>query len=182
VKVHDPRFSLWWDQNPEEACSTGLANAAAALGNWHESRSGARMGAKVGFPRFKKRAKARWSCRFTTGAVQVEADRRHVTLPRLGTIRTHESTRKLRRRLADGRARVLSAAVGRESDGHWFVSFQVEVQRGRGQVRRPGTVAGVDLGIKHLAVLADSTGDVSFEPNPKHLQQAQATLSRANRT
>jgi putative transposase len=140
------------------------------------------MGAGVGFPRFKKRAKARWSCRFTTGVVRVEPDRRHVTLPRLGTIRTHESTRKLQRRLAGGRARVLSAAVGRESDGRWFVSLQVEVQRGRGQVARPGTVVGVDLGIKHLAVLADSNGDVSFEPNPQHLRRAQAALRRANRT
>jgi putative transposase len=182
VKVHDPRFSLWWDQNSKEACNTGLANAAAALKNWHESRTGSRGGARVGFPRFKKRAKARLSCRFTTGAVRVEPDRRHVTLPRLGTIRTHESTRKLQRRLADGRARVLSATVSRESDGRWFVSLQVEVQRGRGQVRRPGTVVGVDLGIKHLAVLADSTGAVHFEPNPKHLQRAQAALRRANRT
>jgi putative transposase len=49
-------------------------------------------------------------------------------------------------------------------------------------VARPGTVVGVDLGIKHFAVLADSTGDVSFEPNPKHLQRAQAALRRANRT
>jgi putative transposase len=105
-----------------------------------------------------------------------------VTLPRLGTIRTHESARKLQRRLAGGRARVLSATVGREPDGRWFVSLQVEVQRGRGQVRRPGTMVGVDLGIRHLAVLADSTGAVSFEPNPKHLQRAQAALRRANRT
>jgi transposase len=140
------------------------------------------MGAKVGFPRFKKKAKARLSCRFTTGAIRLEADRRHVTLPRLGTIRTHESTRKLQRRLAGGRARVLSATVSRESDGRWFVPLQVEVQRGRGQVARPGTVAGVDLGIRHLAVLADSTGAVSFEPHLQHLQRAQAALRRANRT
>jgi putative transposase len=152
------------------------------LKNWHESRTGSRGGARVGFPRFKKRAKARLSCRFTTGAIRVEPDRRHVTLPRLGTIRTHESTRKPRRRLADGRARVLSATVSRQSDGRWFVSLQVEVQRGRGQVARPGTVVGVDLGIRHLAVLADGTGAVSFEPNPQHLQRAQAALRRANRT
>jgi putative transposase len=182
VKVHDPRFAGWWDRNPEGACSTGLANATAALKNWHESRTGSRGGARVGFPRFKKRAKARLSCRFTTGAVRVEADRRHVTLPRLGTIRTHESTRKPRRRLAGGRARVLSAAVGRECGGRWFVSLQVEVRRGRGQVTRPGTAVGVDLGIRHLAVLADSTGEVHFEPNPKHLRRAQAALRRANRT
>src|SRR5260370_14455707 len=51
-----------------------------------------------------------------------------VTLPRLGTIRTHEPTRKLARRLENGTARVLSATVSRTA-GRWFVSFQVEVQR-----------------------------------------------------
>jgi putative transposase len=182
VKVHDPRFAGWWDQNSKESYNTGLANAAAALKNWHESRTGQRAGARMGFPRFKRKAKARLSCRFTTGAIRVEADRRHVTLPRLGTIRTHESTRKLQRRLADGRARILAATVNRESDGRWFVSLQVEVRRGRGQVTRPGAVVGVDLGFRHLAVLADSSGEVRFEPNPRHLQRVQAALRRANRT
>lgn len=182
VKAHDPRFASWWDQNSKEAYNTGLDNAAAALKNWHESRTGKRAGAKVRFPRFKKKTKARLSCRFTTGAIRLEADRRHVTLPRLGAIRTHESTRKLQRRLADGRARILSATVSRESDGRWLVSVQVEVQRGRGQVQQPDAVVGVDLGIKHLAVLADGSGEVTFEPNPRYLQQAQAALRRANRT
>jgi putative transposase len=58
----------------------------------------------------------------------------------------------------------------------------VEVQHGRGQVTSPEAVVGVDLGIRHLAVLADSNGEVRFEPNPRHLQQAQAALRRANRT
>jgi putative transposase len=182
VKVHDPRFAGWWEHNSKEAYNTGLANAAAALKNWHESRTGKRAGARVGFPRFKKKSRARLSCRFTTGAIRLEADRRHVTLPRLGTIRTHESTRKLQRRLADGRARILSATVSRGSDGRWSVAFQVEVQRGRGQAIRPEAVVGVDLGIKQLAVIADSSGAVHHEPNPRYLQGAQAALRRANRT
>jgi hypothetical protein len=53
---------------------------------------------------------------------------RHVMLPVLGTIKTHESTRKLHRRIAGGTAKVNSATVRREA-GRWFVSFTVEVQR-----------------------------------------------------
>jgi len=34
-----------------------------------------------------------------SGTIRVEPGRHHVTLPRLGTIKTHESTRKLGRRL-----------------------------------------------------------------------------------
>ena len=66
------------------------------------------------------------SVRFTTGAIRVEADRHHVTLPRLGTIRTHESTRKLARRLEAGTARILSATV-RCTGGRWQCAFQVIV-------------------------------------------------------
>ncbi|MFC1440672.1 IS607 family element RNA-guided endonuclease TnpB [Streptacidiphilus sp. N1-10] len=171
----------WWAENSKEAYSTGLANAAAAMKNWNDSRKGQRKGKRVGFPRFKKKHKAAQACRFTTGSIRVEPDRRHVTLPRLGTIRTHENTRKLERRLADGRARILSATVRRESSGRWFCSFQVEVQRTVATASRPGTCVGVDLGIKVLAVLADSDGAVRYVPNPKHLDVALAGLRRANR-
>jgi hypothetical protein len=43
--------------------------------------------------------------------VWLASDRHHVTLPRLGQIKTHESTRKLARRIEAGTARILSATV-----------------------------------------------------------------------
>ena len=43
----------WWPQNSKEAYSSGLANLAAALGNWDRSRSGRGKGPRRGFPRFK---------------------------------------------------------------------------------------------------------------------------------
>lgn len=46
-------------------------------------------------PRFKSKRKARLACRFTTGTIRVDTDGRHVTLPRLGTLRTHEPTSSL---------------------------------------------------------------------------------------
>jgi putative transposase len=103
-----------------------------------------------------------------------------VTLPRLGTIRTHENTRKLQRRLAGGSARILSATVRLER-GRWLVSFQVEVSKGPGKPKRPDAAAGVDLGVKYLAVIADSQGQVRFEPNPAHLDGALRKLRRLSR-
>lgn len=83
----------WWGENSKEAYSSGLANLAAALKNWGDSMSGKRRGRGVGFPRFKGK-RAGLSCRFTTGAFGlVEADRRHVRLPRIGVVRTHDATR-----------------------------------------------------------------------------------------
>ena len=79
-------------------------------------------GASGGFPRFRKKGRGRDSCRFTTGAIRVE-DERHVRLPRVGRLRTHERTCSLLRALSRG-GRILSATISREAD-RWFVSFSV---------------------------------------------------------
>jgi putative transposase len=166
----------WWAQCSKEAFNTGLDGLARALRNFGESKSGKRKGRKSGFPRFKSRRRAIPSVRFTTGVIRVEADRKHVTLPRVGRIKTHESTRKLARRLEAGTARVLSATVRREG-GRWFCAFTVQVQRQAGSPALPDAVVGVDLGVTTLAVLSDR----QCVPNPRHLGTALRTLRRASR-
>jgi putative transposase len=83
----------WWTENSKEAYSSGLDGLARALKHWSDSRSGRSKGHRVGFPRFKKKGRSRDTCRFTTGAIKVLADRKHVQLPRIGVLKTHESTR-----------------------------------------------------------------------------------------
>lgn len=170
----------WWGQCSEEAYNAGLANAATTLKNWNGSRQGHRTGRKVGFARFKSKRTATPSCRFTTGTIRVEEDRRHVSLPRLGTIRTHENTGKLQRRLAHGTARILSATVSHRR-GRWQVAFQGEVEKSARNAARPDAVVGLDLGIKTLAVTADSDGGVGRIANPRHLDATQKSIRRANR-
>ncbi|SDY18016.1 putative transposase [Amycolatopsis xylanica] len=166
----------WWRENSKEAYASGLANLATALTNWKDSQTSRRKGAGVRFPQFKGK-RAVLSCRFTTGAFGlVDRDRRHVKLPRIGVVRTHESTRKLARQVAQGNARIRSATITFRA-GRWFCSFSVEIARTDPLPARPDTVVGVDLGIKSLAVL--STGErVS---NPKHLEIAQRELRRLQR-
>ncbi|WP_406045376.1 IS607 family element RNA-guided endonuclease TnpB [Micromonospora sp. NBC_00898] len=180
VKCTDSRFADWWEENSKEAYNTGLANAAAAFDHYAKSKRGQRKGGRMGMPRRKSKHKARLACRFTTGTIRVEPDRRHVTLPRLGTIRTHESIRKLERRIAAGSARILSATV-RFERGRWFVSFQVEVERAERTPARPDVAVGVDLGVKCLAVLADSQGEIRHVPNPAHYDTALKALKRLSR-
>ncbi|MGW9027701.1 IS607 family element RNA-guided endonuclease TnpB [Streptomyces sp. NPDC055722] len=180
AKTTDLRFANWWEENSKEAYSTGLANAAASFDNYAKSKQGKRRGKKVQMPRFKSKRKARLACRFTTGTIRVEGDGRHVTLPRLGTIRTHEPTHKLLTRVQAGTARILSATV-RHERGRWFVAFQVEVKREIQRVARPDAAAGVDLGVKTLAVMADSHGEIRTVPNPRHLDAALKRLRRASR-
>jgi putative transposase len=161
-----------------------LDGMASALRNFCDSKTGKRAGHKAGFPRFKARRRTTPSVRFTTGVIRVETDRKHVTLPRIGTIKTHESTRKLTRRIEQGSARILTATMRREA-GRWFCSFTCEVQYAERTPTRPDMVVGVDLGITHLAVLSSPIPGVSdkdgFVPNPRHLGRAQRDLRRASR-
>jgi putative transposase len=166
----------WWAENSKEAYSSGLDALARALRNWLDSKHGKRNGPPVGFPKFKGKRHARMACRFTTGVIRVELDRHHVSLPRLGQIKTHESTRKLARRLEAGSARILAATISMTADC-WYVSFTVEVQRHRAQGTHADGVVGVDLGVRHLAVL--STGRMITNPRP--LDQVHRRLRRLNR-
>jgi putative transposase len=167
----------WWSECSKEAFNTGLDQLARALKNWSSSRAGVRAGRPIGFPRFKSRRNAVPSVRFTTGAIRLEADRRHVRLPRLGVIKTHESTLKLERKLTSGNARIL-AATCRFEQGRWFVAFTVEATPGPRSPRRPAAVIGVDLGVTHLAVCSDGT----MVENPRCYEAARRRLARASRT
>lgn len=171
----------WWGENSKEAYNTGLDALARGLEAWSKSRRGERAGAKVGFPRFKSK-RSRPSVRFTTGTIRVEPDRHHVVLPRLGSLKTHESTRKLARRIEAGTARILSATLAGDAAGRWHVSFQALLQRA---VQAPGhvgagvRVVGVDVGVKadSLLVVATPEGqEISRVGAPKSLTAAQARL------
>jgi transposase len=171
----------WWPENSKEAYNSGLDGLARALKHWSDSKHGKRRGPRARFPRFKTKHRSRFTCRFTTGPIRVEPDRHHVTLPRIPQIRTHESTRKLARRLEYGTARILAATISRTAD-RWYVSFTVEVHRAdpptSSVAQRRASTVGVDVGIRHLAVL--STGEPPIA-NPRPLAEAQRRLRRLNR-
>ena len=71
----------WWPSCSKEAYASGIADLTIALQNWSASTHCHRGGRKVGFPRFKARHRDRGRVRFSTGAMRLEADRRHLTLP-----------------------------------------------------------------------------------------------------
>lgn len=164
----------WWRENSKEAYSAGLDGLARALKNYFESRIGKRVGPRIGFPQFRKKAR-RQSVRFTTGAIRIN-DRTHIVLPRLGRIRTHEPTTALAERIHAGTARILSATLSSDGD-RLYVSFTCEVERGERQPSHPTSIVGVDAGIRHLAVL--STGEMVANPRP--LRKAHLKIVRLSR-
>jgi putative transposase len=165
----------WWADNSKETYSSGLDSLARALRNWADSRHGCRKGRRVGFPRFKQRGR-RDACRFTTGAIRVLPDRKHIQLPRIGVIKTHESTRKLARHLERGTGRILAATITRVAD-RWYVAFTCELIRLLPASNGHTSTVGVDVGVRQLAVL--STGERIANPRP--LQRAQRKRRRLQR-
>jgi putative transposase len=163
----------WWSENSKEAYNSGLDALARALEGFFKAKSGERAGT-MGFPRFKKKW-AKKSCRFTTGALKV-VDNHHIQLPRLGVIRTKESTDKLLSKVMAGSARILSATISQEA-GRWYVSFTTEVERDDRPALHPGSLVGVDLGIAHLATLSNGT----VVENPKALSRYQRRMQRLSR-
>ncbi|MHB1525411.1 MAG: IS607 family element RNA-guided endonuclease TnpB [Candidatus Dormibacteria bacterium] len=166
----------WWAENSKEAYATGIADLAVALKNWSDSKKGKRKGGKVGFPKFRCRHKDQARVRFTTGVIRVEPNRRMVTLPVVGTLRSKENTRRLECRLGKGSARILNATLSQRW-GRLFVSFGCIVEN-HPHATPTKERAGVDLGMRVLATIADTDGNIIEVPNSAPLR---ATLTKRRR-
>ncbi|SKQ82247.1 IS607 family element RNA-guided endonuclease TnpB [Mycobacteroides abscessus] len=173
---------VWWPECSKEAYADGIGGAVEAYWNWQQSRAGKRAGKRVGFPRFKKKGRDADRVSFTTGAMRVEPDRRHLTLPVIGTVRTHENTRRIQRLISKGRARVLAISVCRNGT-RLDASVRVLVQRPQQtRVARPESRVGVDVGVRRLATIADADGNVIERvPNPRPLHEALKALRHISR-
>jgi putative transposase len=126
-KKTDPALA-WWAQNSKCAYQEAFRNLHRALSDFVTSRKGQRKGRRLGFPKFKKRGKCRDSFRITGDRASCSGTT--VQLTRIGTIRTHGSTRKLARRLEAG----LSAIRGL----FMIRMFTVPLAHASGHNTRPG--------------------------------------------
>ncbi len=172
---------VWWPEVSKEAFSDGVKGAVDGYWRWQKSRSGKLAGKRIGFPRFKKKGRDQDRCTFSTGAMRVEPDRRHLTVPVIGTVRTQENTRRIERLIAKGRAKVLSITLRRRGD-RIMASVRVAVLRSiQPGVVDPADVVGVDVGVRRLATVATRDGVLDRVANPRALQCSLAELRRLNR-
>ena len=178
----------WWAVNSKEAYSAGLADLTQALSNWSASRNGKRQGRRVGFPRFQSARRDPGRVRFTTGTMRVEDDRRTITVPVIGALRSKENTRRVQRHLAAGRAQILNMTLSQRW-GRLFISVGYALRTPDTSVRtptRPTVRAGVDLGVRTLATVAtrdSATGTqtlLAYE-NPAPLKATLAARRKAGR-
>lgn len=171
----------WWRTVSTYAFQSAWDDVDRAWTNWLDSLSGKRAGRRVGPPRFKKKGRSRDSFRLHHDAKRptIRPDGyRRLVMPRLGSIRLHDSAKRLCRAIARG-AVVQSVTVSR--GGHrWYASVLVrepfDEPAATKRQRAAGTV-GVDLGTHHLAALSDGT----TIDNPRHLRRARRRLLKAQR-
>ena len=149
----------WYSEVSKDIGEDAARRAHASIENWYDSRNGKRRGRKMGFPRFHKRG-YHDSCTFCGEPIRVNTDRRSVTLPKIGVIKTRENTRELQRKIVKGTARIAQATISK-GFRRWHVSFTVyERKHIPENHRNPGSVAGVDMGVgDHVIVAANPDGE-----------------------
>ncbi len=171
-----------------EVCQQVFEEAAVDLGRglvaWRDSRIGKRAGRRVGFPKFKSKTSTVPSFRLRNKSsprgramIRVGDDHpRSVTLPVIGAVRVREDTRRLRRMIAAGRAKIVSATVSYRA-GRWMISLTTEATDLHPAHWHPvrdgddrGGWVGVDRGLS--AFLVAATGDgvevdrIADQPKP----------------
>jgi putative transposase len=148
-----------------------LADLNAAYRNFFASRTGTRKGPKIGPPKFRSRKDHRQAVRFTANARFKVLPNGRLRLPKIGDVPVRWS-----RNLP---AEPSSVTVIRDPAGRYFASFVVQTEPGALPEADP--VVGIDLGLKHFAVLSDGrkvTAPQFLRCAEKKLKRRQRDLSR----
>jgi putative transposase len=190
-----------------EEAAVDLGHALAAYGS---ARTGMCGNRRVGFPKRKRKGRCRDSFRLRNKRqkggghlIRVgEGHPRTVTLPRIGTVRVHDDTRRLRRllrpveqvhpesgeRTLDSRAKILYATISRHGT-RWYVSLNLQApdlhparRHPRPSGGRHGGWVGIDRGLGVFAVAATAEGvEVGRFQSPKPLARRLGRLRRHSR-
>ena len=184
VAVNTQTGEVWWRDVSKEVFNDGIASAVDSYWRWQKSRAGALAGQRVGFPRYHKRGRRQDSFTITRQRpAQQLVGRGCVYVPKIGWVKTHETTRKLARLIEQDRGEALAVTITRKGT-RLFVKVRAAVERPQTNTK-PRTAparVGVDVGERVLAVIATPDGEVLDRvENPKPLTEALAELRRLNR-
>jgi putative transposase len=157
----------WLTEVSAVVLQQALADLNAAYRNYFASLKGTRKGPKIGLPRFRSRKDSRQAIRFTANAWFKILPGGKLRLPKIGDVPVRWS-----RPLPSEPS---SVTVIRDSAGRYFASFVIQTRPGALPETEP--VIGIDLGLKHFAVLSDGTKIAS----PRFLRRAEKKLRRAQR-
>ncbi|MGW1998343.1 RNA-guided endonuclease InsQ/TnpB family protein [Embleya sp. NPDC001921] len=154
---HGPhRPCAWWHEVSTHALQSAMTDCDTAWDNWAKAASGRRAGAAMGFPRFKRKGRSRDSFRLYGRGLRFDGHRR-IGLPRLGSVRLHESAKRLVRLIDRGTAAIKNVTVAR-GGSRWYACVLAEVTMttpsGPTRAQRDAGTVGVDLGVSTLVTLS----------------------------
>lgn len=158
----------WLTEVSAVVLQQALADLNTAYRNYFASLQGTRKGPKAGLPRFRSRKDARQAIRFTANARFRVLPSGRLRLPKIGDVPVRWS-----RPLPSEPS---SVTVIKDSAGRYFASFVVHASPRTLPEAEP--VIGIDLGLKHFAVLSDGTKIAS----PQFLRRAEKKLQRVQRS
>jgi putative transposase len=144
-----------------------LADLNTAYRNFFASVTGERKGPAIGPPRFRSRKDRRQAIRFTANARFKLLPGGKLRLPKIGDVSVRWS-----RPLPSAPS---SVTVIQDAAGRYFASFVIETQPDA--LPQTEAVTGIDLGLRHFAVLSDGTKISS----PRFLRRAEKSLKRRQR-
>ena len=123
---------------------------------------GIKKGDPVGYPKFRRKGEGD-SFRYPQG-VKVRGN--EVYLPKIGWVRFRKSREILG---------IIKQTTVILEGNHWYVSFSCEWEQPNGCMPESPSVAGIDMGLEHFAILGDEQG-ISKYDNPRFLKKKLAKL------
>jgi putative transposase len=157
----------WLTEVSAVVLQQSLADMNTAYRNFFTSIKGTRKGPKMDKPRFRSRKDHRHAIRFTANARFKMLPNGKLRLPKIGDLPVRWS-----RPLPSEPS---SVTIVKDSAGRYFASFVVET--GPGTLPEADAVVGIDLGLKHFAVLSDGRKITA----PRFLRRAEKLLKRRQR-
>jgi putative transposase len=157
----------WLTEVSAVVLQNALADLNTAYRNFFASLNGTRTGPKMCKPRFRSRKDHRQAIRFTANARFKVLGNGKLRLPKIGDVPVRWS-----RPLASEPS---SVTVIKDSAGRYFASFVVKIEPCA--LPESGLVIGIDLGLRHFAVLSDGRKITA----PQFLRRAEKLLKRRQR-
>jgi putative transposase len=162
----------WRAEVCQQVFEEAAVDCSRALAAWSRACPRRRGRQRAGFPRFKRKGAGVGSFRLRNkqakdrrALIRVgDMTARSVTLPGIGSLAVRDDTRRLRRMIAKGRAKVTFATVSRRAD-RWWVTLNIEAAELHPAHRHPARVegdrggwVGIDRGLARFLVAATADG------------------------
>ena len=117
------------------------------------------------------------ACAINDGNIHL-TDKRHIKLPKLGSVRFKGSDRIYKIFARTCETRIGTITISKDECGHYYASLQIaSIYPFHKQIRHSGKALGIDVNIENFCM--DSNGDTV--PNPKFRKATQEKLCKEQR-